>query len=238
VNQAGVNPPVVLLHGLASSFEHNWREPGWYDLLTEAGRDVLTLDLPGHGKGPHETVPEAYADVPGEMARRIEREAPDARTFDAVGFSMGGYTLLSMASADPSRYRRLAILGVGDAAITPTREVGPPGSSVLADAFTSPTEPDSARGRLFWRLARSAGNDPAALSAFVRRPRRTIVAEDLARIDCPVLVVIGDKDTAYPADALVAALPQGRLHVLRGTDHFATTSDYRCLDAVLSFLAG
>ena len=30
--------------------------------------------------------------------------------------------------------------------------------------------------------------------------------EDLARIDCPVLVVIGDKDAAYPADRLVAAI--------------------------------
>lgn len=228
---------MVPLHGLASSFEHNWREPGWYDLLTEAGRDVLTVDLPGHGKGPHETVPEAYADVPGEMARRIAREAPDARAFDAVGFSMGASTLLSMAAAEPSKYRRLAVLGIGDGVITPTRETGPPGSSALADAFTSPAEPDTGQGRLFWRLARTAGNDPAALSAFVRRPRRTIIADDLARIGCPVLVVIGDRDPAYPAEALVAALPAARLHVLRGTDHFATTSDYRCLDAVLSFLA-
>ena len=227
---------MVLLHGLASSFEHNWREPGWYDLLTEAGRDVLTLDLPAHGKGPHETVPEAYADVPGEMARRIAAEAPDARRLDAVGFSMGAYTLLAMAAAEPSRYRRLAVLGIGDGAVTPTREVGPSSSAVLAEAFLSQSEPNTGRGRLFWRLARTAGNDPAALAAFVQRPRTTLIAEDLAAITCPVLVVIGDKDTAFPADGLVAALPDARLHVLRGTDHFATTSDYRCLDAVLSFL--
>ncbi len=119
----------MLLHGLASSFEHNWREPGWVDLLTEAGRDVLEIDLPGHGPGPHETVPEAYADVPGVVARHIAERAPDARQLDAVGFSTGGHTLLAIAAAAPERFRRLAVLGVGDGALVdagqaPPRRVG------------------------------------------------------------------------------------------------------------------
>jgi pimeloyl-ACP methyl ester carboxylesterase len=230
---------VVLLHGLASTFEHNWREPGWFDLLTEAGRDVLDIDLPGHGRvrtgdGPHATDPAAYADVPGEVARRIT--AATADPVDAVGFSLGGHTLLTIAAAQPERFRRLAILGVGDSALRP-----PTGSHVLADAFTGAlaagTEPEPGVAQLFWRLARTAGNDPAVLAAFLRRPFRSVEAADIARITCPVLVVIGDRDQGGPADELVAALPNASLVVLRGTDHFATTMDYRCMDAVLGFLA-
>jgi pimeloyl-ACP methyl ester carboxylesterase len=225
---------VVLLHGLASSFEHNWREPGWVDLLAEAGRDVLDIDLPGHGTGPHETVPEAYADVPGAVARRVAELVPDAVALDAVGFSLGGHTLLTMVAAAPERFRRLAVLAVGDGALAPPAG---PGRTVLAEALTATTEPEAGPARLFWRLTRSARNDPAAIAAFVRRETQALGADSLARISCPVLVVIGDRDFAGPADALAAALPQSRLEVLRGTDHFGTTSDYRCIGAVLDFLA-
>jgi pimeloyl-ACP methyl ester carboxylesterase len=51
-----------------------------------------------------------------------------------------------------------------------------------------------------------------------------------------VLVVIGDKDEAHPADRLAAAFPNGRLKVLKGVDHFATTEDFGFIDALLQFL--
>jgi len=219
---------VVLLHGLASTFEHNWREPGWFDLLTEAGRDVVDVELPGHGNGPHET--DTFADVPAEVSRRIDRAV--SGPVDGVGFSLGGHTLLTIATRQPDRFRRLAILGVGDSALRP-----PTRTYVMADAFdralADGIEPEPPT-QLFWRLARSAGNDPAVLAKFLRRP--TFALDGLDRITCPVLVVIGERDQFGPADELVAALPSARLVTLRGTDHFTTTSDYRCLDAVLGFL--
>jgi hypothetical protein len=51
-----------------------------------------------------------------------------------------------------------------------------------------------------------------------------------------VLVVLGEADPAGPGDGLVAALPGARLVTLRGVDHFGTTSDVRCMQAVLDFL--
>jgi pimeloyl-ACP methyl ester carboxylesterase len=72
----------------------------------------------------------------------------------------------------------------------------------------------------------------------VRRPHRdTLSADDLARIACPVLVVIGDSDDAGPADPLVERLPAARLVVLRNVDHFATPKAMGFLDAALGFLA-
>ena len=81
-----------------------------------------------------------------------------------------------------------------------------------------------------------AARDPAAIAAFVRRETTALDPDALARISCPVLVVIGERDSAGPSDVLAAALPQARMEVLRGTDHFGTTSDYRCIGAVLDFL--
>jgi len=100
--------------------------------------------------------------------------------------------------------------------------------------FDGTVTPDGGPAQLFLRLAQAAGNDLPALAAFVRRD--PLPAPDLSAITVPVLVVVGEKDFVGTADGLVAALPDARKVVLRGTDHFTTTSDYRCIDAVLTFL--
>jgi pimeloyl-ACP methyl ester carboxylesterase len=64
-----------------------------------------------------------------------------------------------------------------------------------------------------------------------------VTDEDLQRVKLPVLVVIGDKDFAGPADRLVAGLPDARHVVLRNTEHFATPRSFGLFDAALDFLA-
>ncbi|WP_230010629.1 alpha/beta fold hydrolase, partial [Microbacterium sp. Bi128] len=48
-NDAGFRP-VLLLHGFSSSSKLNWEDSGWLTALLEAGRRVITVDLPGHGR--------------------------------------------------------------------------------------------------------------------------------------------------------------------------------------------
>jgi pimeloyl-ACP methyl ester carboxylesterase len=67
-------------------------------------------------------------------------------------------------------------------------------------------------------------------------PRPRLDDGRLAKITCPVLVVIGDKDFAGPGDPLVDALPDAQLLTLPGLDHFATPKDFRVLDAALEFI--
>src|SRR4051812_24310191 len=100
--------PVVLVHGLASSFAHGWQEAGWADLLQDGGREVIGVDLLGHGTAPKPTDPEAYADFGG----RVRDALPDAPV-DAIGFSAGAIVLLELAAEDPSRFGRLVLIGVG-----------------------------------------------------------------------------------------------------------------------------
>ena len=45
----GSGNPVVLLHGFTGSVESTWVPTGLLDLLRDAGREVVPVDLPGHG---------------------------------------------------------------------------------------------------------------------------------------------------------------------------------------------
>ena len=219
-------PPrsVVLLHGFASSFDHNWRQTGWVDILSDFDCSAPELDLPGHGASSGPTDPEAYGRVEEEVF-----ESLPAGPLTAVGFSAGADLLLRMAIAHPGRFERIALLGLGDN-VFERRD-----ASTLADALESEDEPEDVVTRLFYRLAESAGNDPRALSAFIRRDRPAIREEDLATVTCPVLVVLGDRDMTTSAARLVAALPSASLVTLPGVDHFATPSDFRAIDATMRF---
>jgi pimeloyl-ACP methyl ester carboxylesterase len=219
--------PILLVHGLASSFEHNWRATGWTDILADEGRTVLGVDLPGHGTSGAQD-PAGLSPATAVLAALGEH----ARA-DAVGFSAGGHALLAAAAEAPERFRRIAVLGVGDQ--DPAGTPNGPVLSVIA-GLESDTEPDDQTARVIRRLAVSAGNDRHAVAGYLRAPHPAVKVADLARIDLPVLVVLGDRDFAGPADGLLAALPDARLATLAGVDHFGTPSDFRCIEAVTRFL--
>jgi pimeloyl-ACP methyl ester carboxylesterase len=220
--------PVLLVHGFASSFERNWREPGWADLLADAGREVIALDLLGHGDAAKPHDPQAYADLEASVSDAL----PAGRVVDAVGFSLGAQLLLALAASQPERFGKLVVGGVGANMFT-TMDVESVAQAVeRGDAGAE----DPSLARAFAQFATAPGNDGRALAACLRRPHRRIAPADLAGLTRPVLVVLGDRDFAGPADPLVEALPDARLVTLRGADHFGTPKDFRFLDAALDFL--
>jgi pimeloyl-ACP methyl ester carboxylesterase len=218
----------LLVHGFASSFVRNWREPGWVDLLEEEGREVIGVDLLGHGTADKPHDPGAYA----QMERGVAAALPAAGQVDAVGFSLGGRLLLEVAAAAPDRFRRLVLAGVGENLF---RKLDLEPSARAMETGVA-QEGDPAVAQAFARFGQAPGNDPAALAACLRRPSGPLDPQCLASVACPVLVVLGDRDYASPADRLLAALPDARLTTLRDTDHFGTPKDFRFLDAVLEFL--
>jgi len=220
------DPPVLLVHGFASSAEHNWRQPGWLDLLADCGRETIAVDLPGHGTAPKPADPAGYQEVEAHVAAAVEGREP----LDAIGFSAGAHVLLRLAADQPGTFRRLALLGIGRGVLEPADP------EPIVAALTSEPDPENVSGMVFRRLADGLGNDRDALIAFLRRPQRPLTPADLARVAAQVLVVLGDQDPASPGDGLVAALPDARLVTLRGVDHFGTPADVRCMQAVLGFL--
>jgi pimeloyl-ACP methyl ester carboxylesterase len=217
--------PVALVHGLGSSFEHGWRTAGWIDLLADAGRDVIPVDILGHGSAdaPHD--PGAYA----HLDRSVDTQLPDT-TVDAIGFSLGAMMLLRLAAARPGRFGRLVVIGVG------ANVFHGDSATQLAEAFEHGNDPDDITRRLFVQLAQSAGNDPLAMAACARRPHEPFTEAELGKVECPTLVIIGDKDFAGPPEPLVAALPNAQLKILAGVDHFRATSEFACIDAALEFI--
>ena len=219
-------PAVLLVHGFASSFERNWRDTGFADLLSDAGREVIGPDLLGHGKADKPHDPAAYAD----LEAGVEAAMPAEGQLDAVGFSLGARVLLGIAARRPERFRKIVVGGVG-ANLFRGGDPEPVARAVVGDIDT-----DHPVARFFAAAAGGSGNDPKALAACLRRPDGGLSRADLAKITSPVLVVLGDQDFAGPADPLLEALPDARLVTLSRCDHFATPKDFRFLDATLEFL--
>ena len=217
--------PVLLVHGFASSFQRNWREPGWVDLLADADRDVIGVDLLGHGDAPKPHDPAAYDALEARVA-----EVLPGTPVDAVGFSLGARVVLTLAAEDPGRFGRIVVGGVGANLF---REEA---ADAVADAIEGSSTTDHPLAQAFARFAQNPENDPKALAACLRRPSVPMTAQQLSRVTCPVLVVIGDRDEMGPGDPLVDALPDASLVTLKGVDHLGTPNNFGFIDAALEFL--
>lgn len=221
-------PPVLLLHGLATSAARTWGENGWLDLLADADREVIALDLMGHGDNvkPHD--PEAYEALEQDVVDRLP-EGP----LDAVGFSLGARTILAIAAQQPGRFRKIVTGGVGKNLFV----VDPDRAASIQRGLAGNPDDEDPSSQYFSQLADSPEVDREALSALVRRKKAwPVTPEALAAITVPVLVCIGDGDWAGPGDQLVEALPNAALKVLRKADHYSTPKDFNFIDAALSFL--
>jgi pimeloyl-ACP methyl ester carboxylesterase len=219
-------PPVVLVHGFATSADRTWRDNGWIDLLADVGRTVVAPDLLGHGRAAKPHDPAAY----DRLEDLVLETFPD-EPVDAIGFSLGARVLLDLASRHPARFRRLVVAGVGANLF---RADDP---DLIAQAILGEGPSENPVGQYFRQLATDESSDPHALVAYLRRAgHRPLTDEGLARITSPVLVVLGDRDFAGPADPLLERLPDARLVELSGVDHFATPKQFAFIDAALEFL--
>ena len=217
--------PVLLVHGFATSAARTWGDNGWVDLLGDAGRQVIAPDLLGHGGAAKPHDPEAYGAMEGDVAALL----PDGPV-DAVAFSLGARVVLTLAVDDPGRFARIVVAGVG------ANLFRDDGSDVIARAIEGDGDTANPVVQYFAGLAAQPGVDRKALAACIRHQRPPLDAAILGKVTCPVLVVLGDRDFAGPADPLVEALPDATFCPLRGVDHFATPKDFGFMDAALSFL--
>ncbi|MEY3575994.1 MAG: hypothetical protein RLZZ88_1137 [Actinomycetota bacterium] len=224
-------PPVLLVHGWAGSFERTWVRSGIVDLLRDAGRDVLNFDLPGHGAAAKSHEPADYADLASSVIARLDASAG---AVDAVGFSLGAITLLATAARAPDRFNKLVLAGIGDGVFQPH---DPRRTEKILAGLEGRADPDDLTARIFGKIGNEAHNDPLALAAVLRRPRQEPVsAEQLSAISAEVLVIIGDNDFSQPAHQLAGAFHRSRLVTLHGVDHFRTPESFDFIDAVLGFL--
>lgn len=226
-------PPIVLVHGFASNRGTNWRSPSWYRALTEAGRQVIALDVRGHGESdrPHDAA--AYDE--GELAKDVVRllDHLSIERADVMGYSMGGFILLRVLAEHPERLNKVVIAGVGENYYRRTSA----NSDKIAEGLRAPTSRDvmDAVARQFRVFAEQGKNDLEALALCMLRPRITI--EVFPDNGVPVLIVVGATDSiAGDPRVLSERVPNARLVVIPNRDHMLTVGDKAYKEAVISFL--
>lgn len=221
-----MEPPVLLLHGFATSARRTWGDTGWIDLLTDAGREVIAPDLLGHGDAPKPRDPAAYEGLEDHVAEVI-----GDRTVDAVGFSLGARTLLTLAVRRPGLFRRLVLGGVGRGLLVDdTSQRERVATALRGDAG------DDVVARHFAALAQSPEVDREALLACISHERPPLDPADLATVHHPCLVVIGEHDDQGPAEPLAEALGSATVLTVGGMDHFGLPKSFEFVDAALGFL--
>ncbi len=232
-------PSVVLLHGGPGSFDHSYFKPDFARLSPVA--QVVYLDLPGHGRSewgdPADWSFELAADAVREFCDTVGIAKPVV-----YGHSLGGFVAMVYAARHPAHPGALVLqsttarfdvdrlveelrrLGGDDVAEIAERAYGGDGQSV--------TDEEWARCWSFFgpwvtgdqEQARTVANQAlnAAGGALIRE---FDVVDQLARIDCPTLVCVGELDPVTPVAAareIADALPpeQTRLEVLQEAGHF------------------
>ena len=95
------HPPLLLVHGVTSNAAIWWRVG---PALAAAGRRVLAIDMPGHGRSPLRDAPHRFIDTATSLAGCIRAAGIDVSDLAIVGHSWGGMVSahLPMAGIRPA----------------------------------------------------------------------------------------------------------------------------------------
>jgi 3-oxoadipate enol-lactonase len=217
--------PLVLLHAFPL-------DAGlWSGVVPElsADRTVVTAEFPGLGRAPARpgATVDGFAD---EVAERIAA-LPGGRA--AVGgLSLGGYVALALAARHPERVAALVLSNTRAEPDTEEAAAGrhagaaqvrAGGLAAFLDGFVPRmVAPGDLAARHATRAIAEAQDPEAVAVALEALAGRADRRPDLAAMDVPALVIAGSEDVLTPpalSEALVAALPDARLHLVEGAGH-------------------
>ncbi|NTJ64284.1 alpha/beta hydrolase [Agrobacterium rhizogenes] len=226
-------PPVLLIHGFASTAIANWVNPGWLKTLGEAGYRVIAIDNRGHGMS--DKLYDADVYHPWIMAADAVALLDHLGISEThvMGYSMGARVSTFMAIAHPDRVRSLVLGGLGIGMVEGVGDWDP-----IADALVAPSLDDvtHARGRMFRAFAEQTKSDRQALAACIQGSRDLASREDVAKIEVPTLIAVGTKDDIAGSGQDLAALMQNAEVIdIPNRDHMLAVGDKIFKAAVLEF---
>ncbi len=230
----GGGPPVVLVHGFASSANANWYEPMWVKTLTEAGYRVISFDNRGHGQSEKLYDSELYrAPKMAEDAANLITHL-DLPPVPVMGYSMGARITAFLCMRAPHLVSAAILAGLAENMIN-----GVGGEAEIAEGLEAPSLEDvhHMQARAFRIFAERTGGDLRALASCIRASRQKISVEELGAISAPVLVAAGtEDDIAGAMEPLVDAVQHGEALPIPGRDHMRAVGDKVFKAGVLRFL--
>jgi pimeloyl-ACP methyl ester carboxylesterase len=183
----GTGEPLLLLHGGLGSIDM------FGPILPKLaeGRQVIGLDLHGHGRTELGDRPVNLADIGNDVAVVLKELGYDK--VDVLGYSFGGGVGLRLAIQHPERVRRLAIVSAGFAQSGYYPEMLPMQAAVgasMADAMK-----ETPMYQSYVKIAPHPEDFPKLLDrmgALMRTPYDW--SDEVKRLAMPVMLVFGDAD--------------------------------------------
>lgn len=217
----GAGPPLVALHGATSLGTEDFAAQ-----LPSLSKAFLVHmpDARGHGRTRWDARDGfTYGALVDDLTAFVDALGLDS--FHLLGFSMGAMTALQFGARAPERLRTLVVVG-----ITPLREPrASVGRRLMDPARILERDPDFEA-----TLARrhDAGQGVGAWQHLLPAIAADIAVQpllspaELHAIDCPAMVVCGDRDPFVPpehAAGLARQLPAGQLFVAPDCGHEVTS---------------
>jgi pimeloyl-ACP methyl ester carboxylesterase len=231
---AGEGPPVLCIHGFASSGKVNWIDTGWVETLADAGYRAITLDNRGHGASDKPYDPERYYPqmMAGDAVALLDHLGIQRAAL--LGYSMGARISAFMAFEHEDRVACVIFGGMGMNLINGLSDGNDIIAGLRAPSLDGLTHPTARQFRIF---ADHTGADREALAACMETSRQPMARADVRRIAVPALVAVGEADDmAGPPEPLAEMLPQGEAFVIPKRDHMRATGDKAFKAAGLAFL--
>ena len=239
----GKGAPLILLHGGLGTIEEIF---GRLLPALAARREVVAVELQGHGHTPDTARPMTYEAMADDIAALIG--ALGLERADVAGYSVGGGVSLQLALRHPARVGKLVIISAPHSTDGWYPEVL---------AGTAAMDPEAMKQSNWYRAYVKAAPRPEDWPTLVGKVSRLMasrydwsnaIASDLK---APILHIVGDADSVRPAHALrlyelvgggkgdgfATGRNASRLLVLPNTNHLEILDRTALAPAILDYLA-
>lgn len=184
--------PLVLLHGGL----HNTTLDAPVAARLAQGRQVISVDLQGHGRTADADRPLRYEQLADDLAALLdELRVPQA---DVLGYSLGGGTGMRLAIQHPSRVRRLVVVSA------PFSNTGWYPEVAAAFQHLTGALADMMKPSPVYQTYAAIAPDPAGFARLIdktgelqRRPYDW--SAEVSKLSMPVLLVFADADSMPPS---------------------------------------
>lgn len=216
--EIGEGFPLILLHG-------NGEDAGYFVHQMEPFAKhfrVIAIDTRGHGQTPRGNAPFTIRQFAEDLLGFMDQQSIEKAHI--LGFSDGGNIAMVFAMAHPERVEKLILDGANLDAAGVKRSI------------QIPIEIGYRIAKIFAGKSPEAKKNAELLGLMVNDPN--VKPEELAKIQCPTLVIAGSKDMIKEEHTRLIAqsIPGAEMAILPGNHFVANKNPDAFNEAVLRFL--